>query len=139
MQWRLPPHAAIWTGLLDGSYRMIEQALQQNDGTTVRAWLALREFRTATRFSRPNADATLAINRFVAGTIAAADALAAVRADLLDTYQARLAEALNDLRAADAQGFATRRVEASALAEGYFIILASAYREQRGDHAEDTT
>ena len=127
--------AAIWTGLLDGSYRMVEQALQQNDGTTVRAWLALREFRTATRFSRPNADATLAINRFVAGTIAAADALAAVRADLLDTYQARLAEALNDLSAADAQGFATRRVEAGALAEGYFMILAPAYREQHGDAA----
>ena len=91
-----------------------------------------REFRQATRFSRPDADATLAVARLVAGEVDAGYASDAVRADLLDTYQARLNEALSDLPAADAQGFASRRAEAAGLAEGYFAILAPAYEEQRG-------
>ncbi|RIK35522.1 MAG: iron permease, partial [Chloroflexi bacterium] len=51
------------------------------------------------------------------------------------TYQTRLAETLADLRAADAQGFATRRAEAAALAQGYFAILTPAYAALRGQAA----
>ncbi|HYF64330.1 MAG TPA: iron permease, partial [Herpetosiphonaceae bacterium] len=51
--------ARIWTGVLGGSYRLVEQALAAGDGATAQRWLALREFRVATRFSRPAADATL--------------------------------------------------------------------------------
>ena len=98
----------------------------------------MREFRQATRFSRPDADATLAVARLEAGEVAAGYAFDAVRADLLDTYQARLNEALSDLPAADAQGFASRRAEAAGLAEGYFAILAPAYEEQRGLEAAAT-
>ncbi len=39
------------------------------------------------------------------------------------------------LAAADANGFATRRAELAALAEGYFLILAPAYGQQRGADA----
>src|SRR5262245_60095450 len=116
--------AQVWTALLAGGYGAVERALQAGDAQTARAWLPLREFRRATRFARPNADATLAIDDVAAGRVSAADALLAMRADLLDTYQARLTEALRDLTLADQRGFAARRAEAAALAEGYFAILA---------------
>jgi high-affinity iron transporter len=127
--------ADVWTALLQGGYSATEHALALSDGRTAQQWLMLREFRTATRFSRPNANATLAVTGLTAGQISAADAQQAFRADLLDTYQARLAEALHDLAGAEQQGYATRRAEFAALADGYFAILAPAYAEQRGADA----
>ncbi len=130
--------AQVWTALLDGSYRVVEHALTAGDGPTTELWLPLREFRQATRFSRPNADATLAVKGMIKGKVTSAETILAVRADLLDTYQARLTEALRDLEIADANGFSARRAEYAALAEGYFAILAPAYREQRGLEALTT-
>lgn len=130
--------ATTWATLLAGGYGMVEHALAANDAASAQTWLPLREFRHATRFSRPNADATLAVAAATAGTRPAAEALEAVRADMLDTYQARLTEAIHDLSTADSQDFATRRSEAAALAEGYFAILAPAYAAQRGDAALQT-
>jgi high-affinity iron transporter len=130
--------ASTWAALLAGGYGMVEHALAANDAASAQSWLPLREFRHATRFSRPDSDATLALAAAAAGTRPAAEALDAVRADLLDTYQARLTEAIHDLSTADAQGFATRRSEAAALADGYFAILAPAYAAQRGDAALQT-
>jgi len=127
--------ATLWTLLLEASYQVVESALSRGDGETARTWLALREFRHATRFSRPNTDATLALKGVREGTVTPEKALAAVRADLLDTYQARLNEALSDVAAAEKEGFATRRAEAAALAGGYFAILEGAYLEQRGEGA----
>lgn len=124
--------AQAWTGILAGSYTIVEDAIQNGDGTTARTWLLLREFRTATRFSRPNIGATVTVENFISGNTSAEDALLAVRADVLDTYQARLRESLHDLQAADANGFASRRAELAVLAEGYFFILSPAYLEQRG-------
>ncbi|HEU5010922.1 MAG TPA: FTR1 family protein [Roseiflexaceae bacterium] len=127
--------ATIWTALLHGSFIAVETALERGDGATAQAWLPLREYRHATRFSRPGADATLAVDGAASGTMTPADALAAVRADMLDTYQARLSEALTTAHSADGQGFASRRAEAAALAQGYFQILEPAYRAQRGADA----
>jgi high-affinity iron transporter len=127
----------IWTALLDGSYQLVLYALQSGDSAQAKQWLALREFRHATRFIRPGADATLAVAAFGDGSQSAELAQAAVRADLLDTYQARLNEALANLRSADLQGFAMRRAETAALAEGYFAVLAPAYIEQRGAEAAE--
>jgi len=93
--------AHIWTGILAGSYRVVENALASNDSATAQQWLPVREFRVATRFSRPAADATLAVDGVRAGTLAPADGVLALKAELLDTYQARLNEALNTLRIAD--------------------------------------
>ncbi|MEO7839887.1 MAG: FTR1 family protein, partial [Anaerolineales bacterium] len=123
--------ARAWTGILAGSYMIVEHALQSSDGLIAQTWLPVREFRIATRFSRPNVSATLAVEGFMKGTVSAEDALLSVRADVLDTYQARLTESLRDLRTADANGFASRRAELAALAEGYFFILSPAYLEQR--------
>jgi high-affinity iron transporter len=125
--------AQAWTGILAGSYSIIEESVQHGDGRTAQKWLPLREFRTATRFSRPNVGATVSVESFIAGDISAEEALLSVRADVLDTYQARLAESLRDLATADANGFASRRAELATLAEGYFFILSPAYVEQRGN------
>ncbi|MCC6626892.1 MAG: FTR1 family protein [Chloroflexi bacterium] len=124
--------AEIWTALLAGGLGIVESALIAGDGATAQAWLPLREFRRATRFSRPNADATLAVEAVVAGSQSGPQALPAVRTDLLDTYQARLSATLADLSAADAHGFAARRAELSGLVAGYAIILAPSFAEQRG-------
>ena len=124
--------AQVWTGILAGSYSIVEDAIQNGDGRTAQEWLPLREFRTATRFSRPNVGATITVESFISGDISAEETLLSVRADVLDTYQARLAESLQDLQTADANGFALRRAELAALAEGYFFILSPAYLEQRG-------
>ena len=127
--------AQIWTALLAGGYTMTESAISSGDGQAAQRWLQLREFRAATRFSRPDADATLAIDQLAAGKLSAEDAALALRADLLDTYQARLSEALHDAVEAERKGFATRQVEYAALAQGYFAIVAPAYQEQRGAEA----
>src|SRR5215207_1255700 len=124
--------AQAWTGILAGSYSIVEEAIQDGDGRTAQTWLPLREFRTATRFARPNVGATMTVESFMGGNTSADDALLSVRADVLDTYQARMVESLHDLRTADANGFASRRAELAALAEGYFFILSPAYLEQRG-------
>lgn len=124
--------AQVWTALLRGSYQIVENALTHNDRSTAELWLPLREFRKATRFSRPDADATLAVKGIAAGKVTPAEALLVVQADLLDTYQARLTEALRDLEIADSNNFAARRAEYAALAAGYFAILSPAYQEQRG-------
>lgn len=139
----LPRFAAartqIWTALLNGSYMVVTGALQAGDTLTAQQWLPVREFRHANRFDRPNADATKAVRAAVIGDAAPEVALVAVQADLLDTYQARLHEALNVLAIADQQGFAVRRAEIAALAAGYFTILAPAYAEQRGAAATTAT
>ena len=127
--------AQIWTGILAGSYAIVDDAIQNGDGLTAQTWLPLREFRTATRFSRPNVGATVAVERFVSGDISADDVLLSVQADVLDTYQARMTESLHDLTTADNNGFTSRRAELAALAEGYFFILSPAYREQRGSES----
>ena len=120
-----------WIAILNGAEQIVLQAVTDGDIATARQWLLVREFRQATRFSRPNADATLALMALEQGTITTVDAVAAIRADLLDTYQARLTTALRTLAAADAQGFALRSAEQAAAAQGYFAILEPAYAEQR--------
>jgi high-affinity iron transporter len=127
--------AALWTGLLNASYQEIQRAIENNDAETAKRWLSLREFRQATRFSRPNADATIAIKKFAEGSLSKEETLAIVRADLLDTYQARLSEALSDVVAANKQNFAMRGAESASLAAGYFTILKTAYTEKRGEEA----
>ena len=130
--------AQVWTGVLDGAQQLVFQAITAGDIATAQQWLAVREFRHATRFSRPNADATLALSGLRDGNATVADTITAIRADLLDTYQARLNEALHDLTVADQQNFAIRRSEHAALAQGYFAILQAAYQTQQGAAAADS-
>ncbi len=127
--------AQAWTAILGASYHIVEQAVLAGDAQTAQAWLPVREFRTASRFTRPNGDATVALLQLATGEMDGETAQQFLRADLYDTYQARLNEALRDLAQAETSGFATRRAELASLAQGYFAILAPAYTEQRGDTA----
>ncbi|MGA7729859.1 MAG: FTR1 family protein [Chloroflexia bacterium] len=122
----------IWTALLGASYLKAEAAVSHADANGTRQWLALREFRQATRFSRPDADATLAVAALGRGDLSPDLALQAVRADLLDTYQARMEDALRLVPEAHSQGFLVRLAQQTSLASGYFEILSVQYSAQNG-------
>jgi high-affinity iron transporter len=124
--------AEVWTAILAGSYRLVIVSAGAGDAPAARSWLLVREFRKPTRFSRPGADATVALTPLVAGDPTPRRALAATRADLLDTYQARLRSALEALDGAIELGYPVRAAGSAALARGYFDVLASAYAGQRG-------
>lgn len=125
----------IWARILHGSSQIVYAAVASGDGTVAALWLPLRDFRLSTRFSRPGADATLAVSALQHRTMSPQQVEDAVRADLLDTYQAQLIASLMDADEAGQKGFAMRRAEEAGLAAGYFDILAFAYGEQRGDAA----
>ena len=59
-------------------------------------WLLIRDFRQATRFTRPGVDATTALDALEAGDLAPADAVIQIRKDLLDAYQSRLVTYLDE-------------------------------------------
>lgn len=124
--------AQAWTGILAGGYAITAQAVIAGDAARAQQWLPVREFRPATRFSRPDADATLALVALAENKLTPEDALLAVNADLLNTYQAQLTNALNDLETAAANDFTIRQAELAAQASGYFALLAPAYSAQRG-------
>jgi high-affinity iron transporter len=115
--------ARLWTNVLKASYDRLETAVKSDDFAAARGWLALREYRVATRFTTPDTDATLAVEALEAGKFSGTDALTAVRADLLDAYQSRLTDALAGLEAAAKEGFRVVASEQAALARGYFAIL----------------
>lgn len=125
----------IWTDFLNASSQLAVQAVEANDGKSAAQWLLLREFTASTKFSRPNSDATKAIQAFIAGTGKAEDTVAAIHNDLFDTYQAQLTSSLSNADDAQKNGFALRQAEEVGLAAGYFNILASTYAGQRGEAA----
>ena len=130
--------AAIWTALLGASYRNLNASVQRSDVAAANLWLGVREFRQATRFTTPQTDATLALEGLSAKTTNVTDALTAVRADLLDTYQSRLTESLADLETALSSDYRVQAAEYASLARGYFTILEPSYLAQRGQAATAT-
>ena len=129
--------AGLQTAVLGAAYRKVLASLGRGDVAEAERWLLVREFRPPTRFSRPGADATLAVALLADGRGSRKAALAAVRADYLDTYQARLRTSLETAGEALARGFATRVAAESALARGYFAVLEPSYRGQRGAAAAE--
>ena len=128
--------ALVWTTILRASLLEATAYTSSGDVEAARSWLLVREFRPPTRFSRAAADATVALDELAEGTLAPTKAAAAIRRDLLDTYDSRLRTALAGLRAADEQGFASTRAEMGVLALGYWRIVAPAYADARGMRAE---
>ncbi|WP_407569323.1 FTR1 family protein [Deinococcus altitudinis] len=124
--------AHAWTTLLGGSLKALEAATLKGDLNAAQAWLAVREYRSINRFTRLNADATVALGELGAGKIRPEAALVSVRSDLLDAYQARLSASLSDLKDDLSAGYKVRGAEQAALAQGYFALLAPAYAEQKG-------
>ena len=117
--------------LFHSSYHNLITAVEVGDITLAQQWLLVRDYRPSTRFTRPGADATLALREI--GTLTTAEVLARINADLLDTYQARLAEQLETI--GDAATLAVRRAEAAGYAQGVWPLLAPAYAEQIGPSA----
>ncbi len=122
----------VRAALFRASFERTLAAVSAGEVQQARAWLLLREFRTATRFTRAGADATLALRSLARGRLSADAARAAVAKDLLDAYQARLRELLDDAARGDERDLPERRAEAAAQAEGYFAILADRYAQDRG-------
>jgi high-affinity iron transporter len=118
--------------LLRGAYGVTLAAARRGDSSTAARWLLLREFRKATRFTRPGADATNAVRDLRRGRLSPKRAALAIKKDLLDAYQSRLLDELDEAAAANGRGFRSRRAEAAATAFGYFEILAGEYERQRG-------
>lgn len=110
------------------SYLLTRQAILDADQATAQQWLLVRDFRPSTRFSRPGADATLAVRQLDATTID--DTIARLEADLLDTYQALLSQHL--ALAANGNELPNRRAESAGLAQTYWHILAPSFIEQQG-------
>ena len=129
-------HGQVWATLVRGAYAETMAAIARGDADASAAWLLLRDFRPTTRFDRPNATATLAVKELRDGAIAPDQAGETVRADLLDTYQARLEAALNDVAGAAPQTLSSSQAEALGLAAGYWPILAPAFAEQLGAAAQ---
>jgi high-affinity iron transporter len=123
--------------LLRGSYAVTTAAVGRGDSSTAARWLLLREFRKATRFTRPGVDATNAVRQLRRGRLSPKRAALAVKKDLLDAYQSRLLDEIEEAAAATGKGFRSRRAEAAAIAAGYFEILAGEYERQRGVAALD--
>ena len=121
-----------WTALLRGAMAETLAAAQQGDTATASSWLLIREFRPTTKFSRPGANATLALQSLKNGEISAGEAVAAIRADLLDTYQGRLDAALTAATASAKDGYPVSQAESAATAAGYWRIINGPYEALNG-------
>jgi high-affinity iron transporter len=130
--------AHAWMGVLEGAYRNLEKSVTLNDSSTASKWSGLREYRQATRFTPPEADATLALENLVLSKISSQDALKNIRADALDAYQSRLNESLSELERNLERGFKNLASENAAFASGYFGILAPFYPTNTLEAARET-
>lgn len=122
--------ADAWTALLRAAQSGLEGSIRAGNADAASDWLAVREFRVVSPLTRLTADATDAVEALAAGKIQAEAALKAVRADVLDGYQARFNDALRDLATSQQRGFRTLAAEQQALAQGYFRLLEPAYAAQ---------
>jgi high-affinity iron transporter len=113
-----------------GAFTLAVAAAEQGRARRAHDWLLVREFRQATRFTRPGVDATQALDRLATGEIGPGEAATAVRKDLLDAYQARLASYLDEAAQARRRGFAASLAENAAIAAGYWRVLAPVNESQ---------
>ena len=132
-------HAATSTSAIRrGAYAVTLDAVLDGDAQTARRWLLVRDFRKATRFTRPGVDATAAIDDLAAGETSPEDAATAVQKDLLDAYQARLFDYLGE---GGARGRPTTSgpalAESAALVRGYWLIIDDEYAGAPGQAERD--
>jgi len=121
--------------VLRGSYAVTLAAVRAGDARRASTWLLLREFRKATRFTRPGVDATVAVRDLARGEAGPHRTALGVEKDLLDAYQARLGDHLAEADDALKHGFDARWAQTAALAAGLWAILADEYEGSRGTPA----
>ena len=122
-----------------GAFAVAVDATEAGDVERARGWLLIRDFRQATRFTRPGVDATTALDELGAGETSPAEAVTGVRKDLLDAYQARLLTYVDDATQASERGFAPAFAENAAIAAGYWPLLAGEFEGLRGAEAAAQT
>jgi high-affinity iron transporter len=115
-----------------GAMAVAVAAAGRGEPALARSWLQIRDFRKATRFTRPGVDGTAAIQELAAGEISPHEAVLQIEKDLLDAFQARLVTNLDEAAQAAERGFDGRFAETAALAAGYWQALAPEFGEQRG-------
>jgi len=118
--------------LLRGSFAVTVAAVRAGDARRAATWLLLREFRKATRFTRPGVDATLAVRELARGRSGPRRALLGVKKDLLDAYQATLTDQLAEASDAAERDFRARWAQTAAMVTGLWQILAPEYEKTRG-------
>ena len=118
--------------LLRGSYGVTVAAVRAGNAERAAAWLLLRDFRKATRYTRPGVDATVAVRELARGSSRPREALLGVRKDLLDAYQARLSDHLAAADNAAERGFRASWGQTAATAFGLWRILGTEYARSRG-------
>lgn len=115
-----------------GAMAVAVAAAERDEPARARAWLQIRDFRKATRFTRPGVDGTAAVQALAAGEIKPHEAVLQIEKDLLDAFQARLVTNLDEATQAGERDFDGRFAETAAIAHGYWLALAPEYGEQRG-------
>jgi len=115
-----------------GAYEATLAWAERGRAERAREWLLVRDFRQATRFTRPGVDATAALDGLEAGDLSPAAAATQIRKDLLDAYQSRLVEYLDEAATESERGYEPAVAESLAIAAGYWRMLAPEYEEQRG-------
>ncbi len=115
-----------------GAFDVAVTAARADQAAEARAWLLIRDFREATRYTRPPVDATEAIDGLAAGDVAPQDAVIALHKDLYDAYQSRLITYLDDAKTETSRGYLPAVAESAALARGYWEIIADEYEAQKG-------
>jgi high-affinity iron transporter len=121
----------IVAALRRGAYAVTLDATRSGEVARARAWLLIRDFRQATRFTRPGVDATAALQGLAAHDLSPAEAAIGVKKDLLDAYQTRLLDYLDEADQARQRSYGPALAENAALAAGYWPILAGEYERQR--------
>ena len=116
-----------------GAMEVAVASARRGETARARSWLQIRDFRKATRFTRPGVDGTAAIQQLGAGEISPHEAVLQIEKDLLDTFQARLVTNLDEAAQAAERDFDGRFAETAALAAGYWEAIAAEYGEQRGE------
>ncbi len=118
-----------------GAMAVATASAQRDEPAKARAWLQIRDFRKATRFTRPGVDGTAAIQQLAGGEISPHEAVLQIEKDLLDTFQARLVTNLDEAAQAAERDFDGRFAETAAIAAGYWQAIAPEYGAQRGGGA----
>ncbi len=121
----------VVAALRRGAMAVATAAARRDEPARARAWLQIRDFRKATRFTRPGVDGTAAIQELAAGEIGPREAVLQIEKDLLDTFQARLLTNLDEAAQAAERGFDGRFAETAAIALGYWQAIAPEYAGQR--------
>ena len=121
----------ILAAMRRGAYAVTLSATRSGRVAEARAWLLIRDFRQATRFTRPGVDATAALQALEAGRIDADQAVTAVKKDLTRCLPGPVGHLPRRGGTGRQRGFATVLAHNAALAAGYWPILAAEYERQR--------